>query len=375
MKKILLFTCSAAISLSSFAQKAEMPMHSPAKQGISLHTSPLYHQAVVAGKSTGVSDTLSYPNNASVYLFDSSVASRVDAVSPADSGYIFGTNALGFKGFAEMYTVDFQPDTSLNVLGAIMLWHGTVTSNSAKTVNIKIWKQGAPAAAGTKVYYEGFPDSVKYTQALSIKKLGIGTGGTDTIKTLWFTNQLTGVKYNFYLGYDMNYTFSQLAGDTIALRTTMPGYGLGVGDAYLNSNNDTILGARNAIQDATGQWNDMYWDFGFARNYSIIPIIQFSGNNVSVQGVTKNNLTFFGNYPNPVVNSTTIKFALKNASDITVTVMDLNGRVIRTVNESKMGAGEHTISLNTADFAAGTYMYLVRTGEGDAMASKMTVIK
>ena len=95
----------------------------------------------------------------------------------------------------------------------------------------------------------------------------------------------------------------------------------------------------------------------------------------SISGVTRKDLTFFGNYPNPAVNSTNIKFSLAAATDVTIYITDMSGRTINTISQAGLAAGEHTVPVSTENMPAGNYIYLVRTGTGSGIASKLTVAK
>jgi hypothetical protein len=55
--------------------------------------------------------------------------------------------------------------------------------------------------------------------------------------------------------------------------------------------------------------------------------------------------------------------------------VDATGKTINTINKIGLTTGEHTVNIETADFAAGNYIYMIRTSEGDVMASKFAVIK
>ena len=62
------------------------------------------------------------------------------------------------------------------------------------------------------------------------------------------------------------------------------------------------------------------------------------------------------NFPNPFVDRTEIKFTLPAAGEATVSVYDLHGRTLRDVS-GEYPAGQHTVTLQGKDFAAGTLIY------------------
>ncbi len=69
------------------------------------------------------------------------------------------------------------------------------------------------------------------------------------------------------------------------------------------------------------------------------------------------------NYPNPFVSETEIDYSIPEESDITLTVYNTIGQVIKEIEVGKMKAGKHTIHLNNFTFAAGTYIYKLKAGK------------
>lgn len=68
------------------------------------------------------------------------------------------------------------------------------------------------------------------------------------------------------------------------------------------------------------------------------------------------------NYPNPFNPSTTVPFALQQASEVSVKVYDLQGRLVATVAEGHFPAGEHTVRFNANTLASGVYVYRLEAG-------------
>ena len=95
----------------------------------------------------------------------------------------------------------------------------------------------------------------------------------------------------------------------------------------------------------------------------------------AVQGITKNDLTVFGAFPNPATNETNFKFSLAKNADVRVELVDMTGRNLRMLHNGSMTAGEHAIRIETADLAAGNYLVMVRTSGNEGMAIQMTVAK
>lgn len=82
------------------------------------------------------------------------------------------------------------------------------------------------------------------------------------------------------------------------------------------------------------------------------------------QSVTKNPVVFelSNNYPNPFNPTTTIRFALPQAVQVSLKIYDILGReVIELVNENKP-AGVYEVNFDASKLASGTYIYRLRAG-------------
>jgi agmatine deiminase len=85
------------------------------------------------------------------------------------------------------------------------------------------------------------------------------------------------------------------------------------------------------------------------REETIVPIsLTVTGTN------TQNDITGFetkllGNYPNPFNPETTIKYNLKNNSDVTLTIYNVKGQLVRTLVKSSQIAGMHSTVWNGKD--------------------------
>jgi hypothetical protein len=165
-------------------------------------------------------------------------------------------------------------------------------------------------------------------------------------------------------------------GDTIGFRSTRQGE-RHVNALQIVSASDTTVINQNATMYTDGTWHDNFQEgFRVFNHLLVYPIIKIGpAANNSVNGVNKNNLTFYGNYPNPAANSTNVRFSLAKSTNVTIEVMDVNGKIVSTVTNSNVAAGEHTIVVETANLAAGQYIYVIRTAEGDGMASQLTIAK
>ncbi|RYU82471.1 T9SS type A sorting domain-containing protein [Hymenobacter persicinus] len=69
-------------------------------------------------------------------------------------------------------------------------------------------------------------------------------------------------------------------------------------------------------------------------------------------------------FPNPSSDKATVTYqVLDRAQAVNVTLTDLMGRTVRTLQDGVKSAGFHNVGLSTQDVAAGTYMVKVKVGE------------
>jgi hypothetical protein len=63
--------------------------------------------------------------------------------------------------------------------------------------------------------------------------------------------------------------------------------------------------------------------------------------------------------PNPAVNSNTITYKLDKASNVKIVVLDITGKPLKVLADSKQEAGIHTINWNASSLVKGTYLISV----------------
>lgn len=80
------------------------------------------------------------------------------------------------------------------------------------------------------------------------------------------------------------------------------------------------------------------------------------------------------NIPNPAFGTTSINFELVKANTVSLSVYDVTGKLMKTINEGNLSLGMHTINVETATLDAGVYFYTLTVGD-EQMTKKMTVMK
>jgi len=71
-------------------------------------------------------------------------------------------------------------------------------------------------------------------------------------------------------------------------------------------------------------------------------------------------------YPNPGNGNSTIKYSVDATSQIKITVMDMQGKLIKVLSDKKQEAGVYNVQWDNGSLTAGTYLVI---------ASKNGVVK
>ena len=94
--------------------------------------------------------------------------------------------------------------------------------------------------------------------------------------------------------------------------------------------------------------------------------------NIEISFPTEYNLE--QNYPNPFNPSTTIKFSLPEASDVTLTIYNTLGQKVSELVNGKLDAGRYNYQWNASNIATGMYIYELRADKFVSV-KKMILVK
>jgi hypothetical protein len=95
------------------------------------------------------------------------------------------------------------------------------------------------------------------------------------------------------------------------------------------------------------------------------------------QGIIPREFDLYQNYPNPFNPNTTIRYALKQSTRVTLTVYNLLGQEVRTLVNARQEAGYKTViwdGLNNQGRKVASGIYLYRLEAGDFVKTRKMVL-
>jgi hypothetical protein len=82
---------------------------------------------------------------------------------------------------------------------------------------------------------------------------------------------------------------------------------------------------------------------------------------------------FHNRYPNPTTGKTQIDYTIEKTSTVTITLIDVTGRTIRTLLNTQMQAGKHTLEVNDlSGLSTGSYFYKMEVLQNDKVNFSQT---
>lgn len=107
--------------------------------------------------------------------------------------------------------------------------------------------------------------------------------------------------------------------------------------------------------------------------FTDIPVVRM---NFDASLSVKNNnelVTGVSVYPNPAADKAEVSFNLNAASDVTINVVDLNGKVVNSNVLKNLAVGANSTSLNVANLANGVYSVVIKSN--DSTVTKKLVVR
>ena len=378
MKKTLLLAAAAALSATSFAQVTRSTVPSSVSE-LASPSNDIGHYGDASQKTTKLSDTTYIAANIDSILNGRTTNLYLEFSAPLDSGFYYGANAFGSKGFARIINTDRDKvapvDSTVQFLGWFSRWGGRIQTNSTKQVTFNLWNRGTTKTAlpgFTKAYAYGKPNTVITSKTVAATTLM--TTGTATFT--FAPTAISNINYSSYIGVTYSANWAQTGTDTFGIRssTFVPVEGIAASSLKVEAGtNDTLVPVPLYLQFNNGSWVSPRFDLKLSEPAPIIAAIIRFDRPSSVKGLETNELTVFGAFPNPSATTANFKFALKSAAGVKFQVYDYSGRLLSSRDLGQLPAGEQIVPQNVENLPSGAYIFTVETTKGDALATVVDV--
>lgn len=128
----------------------------------------------------------------------------------------------------------------------------------------------------------------------------------------------------------------------------------------------SAIGMGGAANLAWEQWSDGAWYQmnpawqGFDADLAIFPIVQ-----TEIIGIEE--LSFINGmkvncYPNPATEVLNINYVLENAANVEISLININGQVVRNLKAGNLNAGNHVAEFQVTDLSTGNYFVAIQAG-------------
>jgi hypothetical protein len=334
MKKIYSIVALVAIAFAANAQRQAVP----SSQTLIGHNN----------SSRTATDTLWWLNGS---------ATPVDYVSVDQNqvpiGFVCGNDGYGDVGKVEAFANAGNPV----VIDGGIYWFGykAYTSGStSSTIAFNIYQMNgtgtnvASAPAATAVAPGTILSTTNVTLAALDTSLSLMNAQIITFPTAIYTAN------DFAMGFDMT---NMNTADTVGFVSSTDGDG-----------NELDMSWEKW---ANGSWHSFLEPGNWALDFdlAIFPIVEMNTgvNETPFLGGVK--MGFAG--PNPTTDNTVLSYGLQNnAKNVTIRIVDAQGRLVSEQNLSNQAAGNYTYAINSSSFAAGTYFVQLQA-DNSRLAVKM----
>lgn len=115
------------------------------------------------------------------------------------------------------------------------------------------------------------------------------------------------------------------------------------------------------FEDETLNYRTVTWRFRERANGPGAVVRLDADAQVAIDGTGEvpERIQLFSNYPNPFNPSTTLRYALPTAGEVTVQVFDVLGRLVGRLAPGMQSAGQHQYRFEATGLASGVYLYRV----------------
>jgi len=82
----------------------------------------------------------------------------------------------------------------------------------------------------------------------------------------------------------------------------------------------------------------------------------------SVKETTFEGFTLGQSYPNPTQGKASFTYTTPNETEVRITLVDMTGRLVQTLVNGRVSAGDYTVNIDVSSLTSGTYLYMLESG-------------
>ncbi len=143
---------------------------------------------------------------------------------------------------------------------------------------------------------------------------------------------------------------------------------LGGGGATASNGNHRLASTVGQIFIGSAQGGNFRKQVGFWRSAHLLTPVE------KISELIPTEYRLDQNFPNPFNPSTTIRFAVKERSHITLVVFNILGQTVSTLINEELAAGEYETHFSPGGLASGLYVYRISTN-GFVQSRRMLLLK
>jgi len=352
--------------------------------------------------SSVVSDNISYLKGGGIYvdsaeLYIKNSEIEGNAVTKPDYWYAKGGGIYSVSSELYISGSTLAQNNSDEIGGAIYLDGGTaLIDNSVIADNT--------SPTGASVYLTGLSDADFVNSVISNNSshgiwtsrpinvanciisnntgYGIYKSSTDFENNVTFNNVFNNFPGNFFNGKDYlgetvttNYNgdpcdpWYNISMDPLFVDAANGNFRFQSDSPCIDAGTNLIDGYTFPLADLAGNYR--IWD-GDGNGSAIVDMGAYeygAPTGIEEQEQIVQNFELYQNYPNPFNPVTTISYALSQVCQVELSVFNLNGQLVQSLVNDKMGIGFHKAEFNGADLTSGMYIYNLKV-DNKAVLSK-----
>ena len=145
-------------------------------------------------------------------------------------------------------------------------------------------------------------------------------------------------------------------------------YVFGSGGGHINNSSYQISSTIGQVFIGQSQNNEYRLAVGFWNTAFVVTSIDETPQVVPLE------YSLMQNFPNPFNSQTTIRFTLKDKTQVQLAIFDLFGHNVATLVNKELPPGDYKVSVDMSNFPSGVYFYYIKS-DNFSQTKKMLLLK